>query len=27
MQDMVEKAWEGRHVTLRTDDTVNTLDI
>jgi acetyl-CoA C-acetyltransferase len=27
MQDMTEKAWEGRHVTLRTDGTVNTLDV
>jgi acetyl-CoA C-acetyltransferase len=26
MQDMTEKAWEGRRVALRTDDTVNTLD-
>jgi acetyl-CoA C-acetyltransferase len=26
MQDMTEKAWEGRNVTLRTDGTVNTLD-
>jgi acetyl-CoA C-acetyltransferase len=25
MQDMVEKAWEGRQVTLSTDGTVNTL--
>ncbi|HMF04365.1 MAG TPA: hypothetical protein VKH17_06090, partial [Acidimicrobiia bacterium] len=27
MQDMTEKAWEGRRVTLRTDGTVNTLDV
>jgi acetyl-CoA C-acetyltransferase len=26
MQDMTEKAWEGRRVTLRTDGTVNTID-
>jgi acetyl-CoA C-acetyltransferase len=26
MQDMTEKAWEGRRVALRTDGTVNTLD-
>jgi acetyl-CoA C-acetyltransferase len=26
MQDMTEKAWEGRHVTLRTDGSVNTID-
>jgi acetyl-CoA C-acetyltransferase len=26
MQDMTEKAWEGRRVTLRTDGTVNSLD-
>jgi len=26
MQDMTEKAWEGRRVTLRTDGTVNRLD-
>jgi acetyl-CoA C-acetyltransferase len=27
MQDMTEKAWEGRRVTLRTDGTVNALDV
>jgi len=27
MQDMTEKAWEGRRVTIHTDDTVNTLDV
>ncbi|HKA94017.1 MAG TPA: acetyl-CoA acetyltransferase [Acidimicrobiia bacterium] len=27
MRDMTEKAWEGRRVTLRTDGTVNTLDV
>ena len=27
MQDMTEKAWEGRRVNLRTDGTVNTLDV
>ena len=27
MQDMTEKAWEGRRVTLRTDGNVNTLDV
>jgi acetyl-CoA C-acetyltransferase len=26
MQDMTEKAWEGRDVSLRTDGTVNTVD-
>jgi hypothetical protein len=26
MQDMTEKAWEGRHVTLHTDGSVNTID-
>jgi acetyl-CoA C-acetyltransferase len=26
LQDMTEKAWEGRRVALRTDGTVNTLD-
>jgi acetyl-CoA C-acetyltransferase len=26
MQDMTEKAWEGRRIALRTDGTVNTLD-
>jgi hypothetical protein len=26
MQDMTEKAWEGRRVAIRTDGTVNTLD-
>ena len=27
LQDMTEKAWEGQRVTLRTDDTVNTLEV
>ncbi|HYV59497.1 MAG TPA: hypothetical protein VFA62_05450, partial [Acidimicrobiia bacterium] len=27
MQDITQKAWEGRRVNLRTDGTVNTLDV